>query len=61
MPEVRDWFMIRDSGCTIICFICFRNLFEILSIPELALFGRFVINVRTETSFTDQRGMEILK
>ena len=45
MPEVRDWLIMRVSGCTIICLICFSNLLEILSIPELVLFGRFVINV----------------
>ena len=44
MPEVRDWFIIIVSGCTVICLICFSYLLELLSIPELVLFGRFVIN-----------------
>ena len=47
MPEARDWLIIRVSGCTIICLICFCNLLEILSIPELVLFGRFMINAKT--------------
>ena len=55
MPEVRDWLIIKVSSCTIICLICFSNLFEILSIQELVSFGRFVINAKTNFSSTGMK------
>ena len=55
MPEVRDWLIIRVSSCTIISLICFSYLLEILSIPELVLFGRFVINDKTNFSSTGMK------
>ena len=44
--------MMSVNGCTIICFIRFNNLFEMPSIPELVLFWRFKISVKTKSSVT---------
>ena len=42
--------MKRVNGCAIISFIRFNNLFEMPSIPELVLFWRFEISVKTKSS-----------